>query len=496
MLHDRRDFGLWANWDSLTRSLQQSAIPGRERALLEIAGVEESDSMNPRVKPILLLTFVNAIGGTILIPVLPFVVRDLGQSDVVYALLIAAYPAAQFFAAPVLGSLADHFGRRPVLIASQAGTLASWMLFGAAWFFDSSAVVLALIAASRIVDGLTGGNASVAAAYLADVTVEDERSRVFGAQGAITGAALLLGPVIGSLSAASSIGFLGSALIAGIISAIALVWMTLTLTESLAPENRVSELDLNAFHQLNLIAKASRLTNRTQLLGLFSTQAFFTLAFSSYATLAVLWYVDGLGISPERAGLVMLTVGVFLIINELVLLPRIEKVLGDARTLALGLGCVVIGLGTLSIPSTLLFYLVPAFILNLGLALVMPTIQAVITRSADAREEGEVQGISTSVAALASTAAPVLAGVLYAAIGGDAFLLFAAVAAVGLLAFVRQLPALDKGQARTPSHHHGPVAALAERFGIGHRVFGLSHKRGVHTAHAMEPIPSNPSTEI
>ena len=72
-------------------------------------------------RPILMLTFVNAIGGTLLIPVLPFVVRDLGQSDFVFALLIAAYPAAQFFAAPILGSLADHRGRRPILLISQAG---------------------------------------------------------------------------------------------------------------------------------------------------------------------------------------------------------------------------------------------------------------------------------------------------------------------------------------------------------------------------------------
>ena len=138
--------------------------------------------------PVLLLTFVNAVGGTLLIPVLPFVVRDLGYSDVVFSLLIAAYPAAQFFAAPILGGMADHYGRRPILLVSQAGTLASWVLFGVAYAFDGG-LALTLIAVSRIVDGLTGGNASVAAAYLADVIEPEDNLIAIGSGGPFAQAA-------------------------------------------------------------------------------------------------------------------------------------------------------------------------------------------------------------------------------------------------------------------------------------------------------------------
>jgi DHA1 family tetracycline resistance protein-like MFS transporter len=199
--------------------------------------------VNRKTAPILLLTFVNAIGGTLLIPVLPFVVRDLGYSDVVFALLIAAYPFSQFFAAPILGSLADHLGRRPVLIVSQAGTLLSWVCFAAAWFVGDDAA-LALIAASRVVDGLTGGNASVAAAYLADVTTDEERTKVFSQQGAIAGIALIIGPALGSFSAAGSWGFLGPAVVAIIISSVTLIWLIRSLEESLTPDRRSTELDL------------------------------------------------------------------------------------------------------------------------------------------------------------------------------------------------------------------------------------------------------------
>ena len=444
--------------------------------------------MNKRTAPILLLTFVNALGGTLLIPVLPFVVRDLGQSDFVFALLIAAYPAAQFFAAPILGSVADHAGRRPVLLVSQAGTLFSWVLFAIAYFVGDGAA-LALIAASRIVDGLTGGNASVAAAYLADVTTDDERTRVFSFQGAIAGVALLIGPALGSFSAATSIGFLGPALLATAISVATLVWMALTLDESLAAENRRPELDLNPLHQLNLLSRARHLTGRGPLGRLFGVQAAFTMAFSGYTTILVLWYVDRLGVSEANAGLLLLAVGAFLIFNEMVTLRLVEKALGDVGTLAAGLTLLPVSLVIVRIPTSVGWFLAASFVVNVAMALTMPTLQSVITRAADDREEGEVQGINTSVAAIASTVAPIAAGATYASRGGSTTILLAAataaLAAVVILISLRtvaaaaddELPHISAGWLRWAhphkGRHHGPIEALAMRRGRGHDSFCL-----------------------
>lgn len=435
-------------------------------------------------RPILMLTFVNAIGGTLLIPVLPFVVRDLGQSDFVFALLIAAYPAAQFFAAPILGSLADHRGRRPILLVSQAGTLASWGIFALAYFLTDSAVLaIGVIALSRIVDGLTGGNASVAAAYLADIVEEDTRTRVFSLQGAIAGVALLIGPAIGSFSAASPLGFLGPALVAMVISAGTLVWMMVTLEESLPIENRSPSFDANPLHQLNLIGKARALSGRAALYRLFSIQGLFTLTFSGYTTILALWYVDQLGVSEANVGLMMLAIGVFLIFNEMVTLPLVEKRLGDVGTMMLGLTVLPIALFLVRLPTSVLVFLPLSFLVNVGLALVMPTLQSVVTQAADEREEGQVQGINTSVAAVASTFAPVVAGATYAAFGGSVTILLAAAtgAATAVLALSssgtlaaatgEQLPS----PRRTHAHRgHGPVCSLANRVGGGHRSFGLN----------------------
>ena len=346
--------------------------------------------MNSRTAPILLLTFVNAIGGTLLIPVLPFVVRDLGQSDFVFALLIAAYPAAQFFAAPVLGSLADYWGRKPVLIVSQAGTVLSWLLFMVAYWVDDG-LALAFIAISRIVDGLTGGNASVAAAYLADVTTEEERTGVFSIQGAITGVALIVGPALGAFTAATSIGFLGPALLAAAISVATLGWLMASLEESLAPDDRVEAIDLNPLHQLNLMSKIRNLQGRRPLLRLFGVQVLLTLAFSGYTTIVVLWYVDRLGVSETTAGLLLVAVGFFLIFNELVTVRLAEKRLGDFRTLALGLLVMPAGFIAVRFPTTIAWFLPASFLLNVGMALSLPSLQTLITNRADERQEGEVQ---------------------------------------------------------------------------------------------------------
>jgi len=88
--------------------------------------------INKRFIPVILLTFVNTIGFSILIPVLPFVTEKYGEGPLVYGALLSAYSLFQFLAAPLIGSLSDKFGRRPTLILSQAGTFLSWIIFGAA----------------------------------------------------------------------------------------------------------------------------------------------------------------------------------------------------------------------------------------------------------------------------------------------------------------------------------------------------------------------------
>ncbi len=389
--------------------------------------------MNRKTLPIILLSLVNGIGFTLLIPVLPFIVRDLGYSAAVFGLLMAVYPMSQFFAAPLLGTLSDYYGRRPILLVSQAGTLLSWIIFAAAYFTTGSIWPLLIIAFSRVIDGLTGGNQSVANAYLADVTTEEERTKVFGFFGATVAVALMIGPAMGSFASASSLGYLGVAILATAMSALTLIAMFFMLDESLVPENRSQKPDLNLVHQLNLFSKIHHLAHKRALTRLFATRAVFNLVFGGYVTILVLWYADRLGLDQIAIGLSLLAIGVFLIINELILMPRFERRFGDLGTLAIGLAIFPIGLLLIRFPNSVWVYLPMAFILNLGVALIFPTLQSVLTKVADERQEGEVQGIDTSVGALFSAVAPILGGFLYAQIGGNTLIVLAVLGILGLL---------------------------------------------------------------
>ena len=318
----------------------------------------------------------------------------------------------------------------------------------------------------------------MAAAYLADVTAPEERTRIFSLQGAIAGVALIIGPALGAFTAATSIGFFGPALLAMAISAGTLIWMMISLDESLTEENRSPSLDINPLHQLNLIGQFRHLSGRGPLLRLFSTQVLFTLTFGAYTTIVVLWYVDRLGVSETTAGLLLLMVGVFLIFNELVTVGFAESKLGDLGTLALGVCLLPIGFLLVRLPTTILWFLPASFVLNAGMALVMPTLQSLITQVANDREEGAVQGINTSMAAVASTAAPIAAGAIYATRGGGTTLLvIAGVATITAVVTLISYPVLARAtggeEASQFTRKHGPVYALAHRFGGGHRSFGL-----------------------
>ena len=147
--------------------------------------------------PIFMIVFVDVLGLGITLPVLPlFAQNQLGAEAWQITTLTSVFFAAQFFAAPVLGRWSDRLGRRPVLVVSQAGTLAALLITGMA----PSIFVLYL---ARLIDGATGGNISVAQAYLSDITDERNRARGLGTVNAAFGLGFVFGPAFGSLIAAS-----------------------------------------------------------------------------------------------------------------------------------------------------------------------------------------------------------------------------------------------------------------------------------------------------
>ena len=150
-----------------------------------------------RILPILVIVLVDLMGLSIIIPLLPLYAARFGADAFLVGILQATYPFMQFVGAPILGRLSDRFGRKPVLIASQIGTLSGFILLG----FANSMVLLFI---SRIIDGLSGANISTAQAAIADSTNEKTRTQGLGLVGAAFGVGFVLGPILAFIVLASS----------------------------------------------------------------------------------------------------------------------------------------------------------------------------------------------------------------------------------------------------------------------------------------------------
>jgi DHA1 family tetracycline resistance protein-like MFS transporter len=160
----------------------------------------------PRLLNIFLVVFIDLLGFGLILPLLPYFAGQYGASEFLIGLLVASYAAAQFIGAPLMGRLSDRFGRRLILILSIAGSAFGFLLLGLAeplgkalssFVLDNptpdqlrmlqSGAILGVMFIARILSGLTGGNITVAQAYIADVTDAQNRAKGLGLIGAAFG---------------------------------------------------------------------------------------------------------------------------------------------------------------------------------------------------------------------------------------------------------------------------------------------------------------------
>ena len=143
---------------------------------------------------IFLTIFVNLVGFGIIVPLLPFYAETFGASPLIVGMLFGVFSLCQLIASPILGDLSDRYGRRPILIVSLVGTVVSFAMLAVA-------KSLVMLFAARIVDGLSGGNITIARAYIADVTEPQDRAKAFGLLGAAFGLGFIVGPGLAGLFA-------------------------------------------------------------------------------------------------------------------------------------------------------------------------------------------------------------------------------------------------------------------------------------------------------
>lgn len=390
-----------------------------------------------RFIPIYSLIFVNVIGFSILIPVLPYITDNFNQPPFIYGLLLATYPAFQFFGAPILGSMSDKYGRRPLLLASQTGTLLSWVVFGASYFVPDLRIIsiplpIIVIMLGRIVDGITGGNMSVANAYIIDITDTKERTKVFGLMGAIIGIGLLVGPGIGGYTSSFSIGYLGTAIAAFLISLVTLALMYLYLPESLPEEEHDKELDIHLKEEINVIKKIRKLDN-PKLNSLFSLRIFFTFGFSLYTGILTFYAKDKFNLAPRELGLLFLFIGLFLILNQGFLVQKVSHKIGNLKAYLSGQVLMTISMLILPFAGNVTMFLVISYFNNLGVSLSIPTFKSIISHQVEKKRQGTVTGIDESFFAISSSLGPVISSLLYTIMGSYIFFIMAGVIAMPII---------------------------------------------------------------
>lgn len=376
--------------------------------------------------PAYLLTFVNVLGFSLLMPILPFVVESYGAPKWVFGLLITLYSAFQFLGAPLLGAMSDTYGRKPILLISQGGTLLCWIVFLFAlnlpdFPFLGIAFPLWIIALSRILDGITGGNASVTNAYVSDLTTKEEKSYIFGYLGGIAGIGMIIGPGLGGVAASTSLGYQGTIITSILISFLTLYTIFRWLKETHPKKKRTAKAKVDFIEMMFIPKRVKRVNPSPIIKVLFSMKFFFSAMMGFYIGTMALYLVDLFAFDVKELGFFMLFIGLFLSFNQAIVSKFFIQKIGAFKTLVVGLFFCVLGLVSITLTDSLWAFVPFYYVLNLGLSLCFPVFNSIISVNANPKKQGEIMGISEAIGSFSMACFPVIAAVIYGFIGNQLY---------------------------------------------------------------------------
>lgn len=355
---------------------------------------------------------VDVLGFTIILPLLPFYSERLGASPAIVGELVSIYAVFQLIAGPILGQLSDRLGRRPILLVSQAGTLAGFLVLafaGHIW----------LLFLARAIDGATAGNLSIAQAYISDVTKPEQRAKSFALIGIAFGFGFLVGPAIA--------GFLARyGYHAPIFAACTLSFTSILCTFFLLPRRevihqrneeaadpgpggrRLSLISWGYYRKFFRDPELARLLIQW-LLFAFSFSTFIS-GFALFAERRYIW--NGHPVGLREVGYIFAFTGFIGIIMQGGMVGRMVKWLGERRVVQIGFIASFLGDGAIGFTKTIGQLLWVAGFSNVGGAGLRPALTSLITQKADKREVGVVIGLTQSLTSVAQITAPIISGLL------------------------------------------------------------------------------------
>lgn len=377
---------------------------------LDDAPIETKAPPPGALRIIFMIVLADLLGFSVIIPLLPFWARKYDASDLQVGLLFSVYSVCQLIASPILGLMSDRFGRRPILILSQIGSVAGFILLGVATQGDwaSPALGLTLVYISRVIDGLSGGNISTAQAYISDVTTAADRSKAMGLLGAAFGIGFAIGPALGGLLGHFNVAL--PAYAAALFCAIAAYQTWRFLPES--RHHRRSDETEAWLHPSRFlpILRNSRLM-QMQLIFFFSM-----LAFAMMEATYAMFMNDVFGLRELAVGFSFALAGVTIAVVQGRFVGKWAKRYGEWPLVIAGPLCVASAMLLLVLAGYAKFLplVVLVLILNAtGRSLQTPTLSALISHNSDPQQQGTVFGLFHMLGSLSRVIGPAVAGLVY-----------------------------------------------------------------------------------
>jgi multidrug resistance protein len=344
-----------------------------------------------RLLPILGITFIDILGFSILIPLMPFFVQHFGAPPIAVGLLFTAFAGCQFLAGPVWGNVSDRIGRKAVLIVSQIGATIGWTML-------AFAPNLGIVFVARIIEGISGGNISVTQAYVSDLVEPAKRAQAFAYIGAAFSAGLIFGPAAGGWLA-GHYGFRIPFLLAA-----ALQLLTLLVTIAVLPESRSKDAQAEVATLADIVASlrdpklAPTLWQKfVYSMGLYGWFAAFTLVLQRQ-----------LGLTAETVSYLFAGFGAISVVMQLGVVGRISAALGDRRTNSLGLAAVTLSFAIVPFLHDLRVAGAMFALFAFGLSTSNATLPALIADAAPESQRGTILGVASSLESASGVIMPPL----------------------------------------------------------------------------------------
>jgi len=406
----------------------------------------------PKLFPILLVTFIDMLGMSVVLPFLVVIVLKMGGNALTYGLLGATYSVFQLIGAPLLGNWSDKSGRKKILLISEIGTFIGWMIFIAGLLISPSGTVanaanhnhlvltlpIMLIFLARAIDGLTGGSISVANAYLADISEKKDRKKNFGKISAASNMGLIFGPLMAGLLGATLLGNLLPVIATAIISFIAIFVVYFYIHESrFKPVDAEATTNQPAKKDVFKVFKIDGVPYFLVLYFLiYLAFNFFYIAFPVYAASELKWSVLQLGVFFSFLS------GALVVVQGPLLMYLSKHFSGAALVIAGGF-LLAICFMCLTFTNIIVMY-TGALFFALGNGLMWPSFIALLSNTGNEDTQGAIQGVASAAGSLASIIGLVSGAFLFSLLHGNIFFVTAAfMAGIALLS----IPLIQKEKA-------------------------------------------------